>query len=160
MTPHLLLRESRLPRHPSLQSWTSWMGGVLTWYFLSEINETFNKSSKYNSNMNCMLFNKCQEPTLPSRLQEDTWWMGGVLTWYFLSEMIETFNKSSKYNSTMLFNSLRNQPLLQDSRRTHGGHVVSWHGSPCQKWMKLSAKAPNIFLIWMAWDFKVLANFT
>ena len=47
MTPHMPYFMSRLPRHPSLQSYTWRIEVVLTWFSLSELNETFSIGSEY-----------------------------------------------------------------------------------------------------------------
>ena len=41
-------------------------------------------------------------------------------------------------------------PVIQASKAGLCGWVESWHGISCQKWMKLSTKAPNIILIGIA----------
>ena len=77
-------------------------------------------------------------------LQRYTWRIGVVLTGLFLSELNETFTIGLKYFSKQLalsFRTLRNQPVLQDSRKTLGGQVESCCPFNAQIFMKFS---PNI----------------
>ena len=66
-------------------------------------------------------------PHHPS-LQRYTWRIGVVLTGLFMSELNETFSIGSKYIYKQVginFRTLRNQPVLQDSRMTLGGKMES-----------------------------------
>ena len=83
------------------------------------------------------------------RLQSYTWRTGEVLTWLFLTELNETFSIGFTYIIKQLginFIGHRNHPVLQDSKRSHGGQGESWWTHSCQKWMKLTVKVHYAFL--------------
>ena len=82
------------------------------------------------------------------RLQRQTWRTVRVLTGEFMSESNETSNMCSKYNCNLIniySNSLRNQPVLQDSRMTLRGQVESWQGNSCRNQLKLQTCVLNNF---------------
>ena len=74
-----------------------------------------------------MLYSMSRLPCHPS-LQSYTWRKGGVLAELFMSELNETFSVGLKYVSEQvgrIISSLRNQPVLQESRMTLGRQLES-----------------------------------
>ena len=90
-----------------------------------------------------------QEHPSPARLQEETWRIGRVLTSFLMMDLDETFCKASlgyfEYSDPISI-SIKNIPVLQDSRKRLGGYMESWQACWCLILMKLSVKLPRYIL--------------
>ena len=132
------------PCPPRLQEKTWRTGGVLTWFLMSDLDQSFTDTSdgcSFPSNT-ISRFIRNVHVLLDSR-------KGGVLTWFLMSDLDETFTDTSDecflpYETVS--RSIRNTHVLLESRKRHEGQEKSWHGYWYQNLIKIPINKTKLLL--------------